>query len=624
MKKFYTLLVAAATTLSALAATQSLSVPAKQKALNTADLEIGQLVRQGGDVVTVTPLVGEIVPNLATKNAMRSPAATTDLVGDWDCTYTGMLNNNVGPHEETATFTWMAQYQQFAVSIPGCQISPFYADYDAATGKLTFNLELLGEVAEGIYVAQWPMIGTAVQKAVTATYDADTKSIKFDNPNAALAMALLKGTTPNDMYGYNWAGIGFTFTRPEGDFGLKVQFKEECTPDNEFQFNLTAGADIAKIMMVTWEGGAAASDFADILGEEYINALGQEVNAGTYDFKPAQFMDESGYYTVMAFGYDAQGKLRKKTEDLCFIVLNEDDDYVKIADVPFTDELVSVYYNNFSNIKESVELQENINQPGLFRYVDPYLGQKSFHADGCAHYIYLDTRDPQFVNIPASATGLDFGDGVLVYTTLGSNALGYTKEDCDEEGLPYGTMNGRKVTFPERSILAHEKRYDAPASWSYMNTKTTATFTLPDLVLNLTIYQDENQTTPLDGVSVTITPLNDEGSVALIDDAQSAVTDAEGKVSITLPATIDYLSKVLVNATDAKGVSNNQEVQLAGATNNLTLYAQGLTSGVDTIEADGTQAVEYFNLQGVRIDNPRQGELIIRKQGSNVSKVLVK
>lgn len=48
------------------------------------------------------------------------------------------------------------------------------------------------------------------------------------------------------------------------------------------------------------------------------------------------------------------------------------------------------------------------------------------------------------------------------------------------------------------------------------------------------------------------------------------------------------------------------------------------TSAIDAIDADDSDApVEYFNLQGVRVDEPQNG-LYIRRQGSTVTKVIVK
>lgn len=56
---------------------------------------------------------------------------------------------------------------------------------------------------------------------------------------------------------------------------------------------------------------------------------------------------------------------------------------------------------------------------------------------------------------------------------------------------------------------------------------------------------------------------------------------------------------------------------------NYTLF-QDTTSGVEnTIVADENAVVEYFNLQGVRIEDPASG-LVIRRQGAKVEKVLVK
>ena len=46
-------------------------------------------------------------------------------------------------------------------------------------------------------------------------------------------------------------------------------------------------------------------------------------------------------------------------------------------------------------------------------------------------------------------------------------------------------------------------------------------------------------------------------------------------------------------------------------------------ASIETIDADTNAPVEYFNIQGIRVENPTNG-LYIRRQGSKVSKVLVK
>lgn len=55
-----------------------------------------------------------------------------------------------------------------------------------------------------------------------------------------------------------------------------------------------------------------------------------------------------------------------------------------------------------------------------------------------------------------------------------------------------------------------------------------------------------------------------------------------------------------------------------------TVYGDYIdVAGIGGITADGNEPVEYFNLQGVRVDNPAGG-LYIRRQGSDVRKIIIK
>lgn len=53
------------------------------------------------------------------------------------------------------------------------------------------------------------------------------------------------------------------------------------------------------------------------------------------------------------------------------------------------------------------------------------------------------------------------------------------------------------------------------------------------------------------------------------------------------------------------------------------LYKKGGSSRVETITVDQNAPVEYFNLQGIRVENPANG-LYIRRQGNNVAKVYIR
>lgn len=82
----------------------------------------------------------------------------------------------------------------------------------------------------------------------------------------------------------------------------------------------------------------------------------------------------------------------------------------------------------------------------------------------------------------------------------------------------------------------------------------------------------------------------------------------------------DYQIPANVASIDFKAVKNGKESEL------VTLKATGgsSTTGVEVVEAEAEEGVaEYYNLQGVKVDNPSEG-LYIRKVGNKVSKVIVK
>lgn len=68
----------------------------------------------------------------------------------------------------------------------------------------------------------------------------------------------------------------------------------------------------------------------------------------------------------------------------------------------------------------------------------------------------------------------------------------------------------------------------------------------------------------------------------------------------------------------AKAGAENSPVQ------EFSINANGETTGIEGIAADNAEApVEYYNLQGVKVENPANG-IFIRRQGNTVAKVLVK
>lgn len=68
--------------------------------------------------------------------------------------------------------------------------------------------------------------------------------------------------------------------------------------------------------------------------------------------------------------------------------------------------------------------------------------------------------------------------------------------------------------------------------------------------------------------------------------------------------------------SDDKGNSNSQVIYPAFCVKEF--------AGIATVGNENSDApVEYFNLQGQRIDSPAAGQIVIRRQGASVSKIIL-
>ena len=616
MKKLYTLSLAVILALGASA--QGLTVNTAKLQHSNLQLENSASLQQldnnviGAQVqqIAIESMKKKSVDSAQTKVVGRA-TSYQDLLGDWEVTYTNLLNPG-GTVTCDATFDWDDEWDQFEISISSNTTGlSFYADYEEATGTLTFNLEVLRWVnqASSLAAAQYPLQGTSGVSKATATYDASANTITFASGyGLSLAQVTFNQSTGqvSAPAGYYWAGTNFQFEKPDGDYKVQVLLSSEHNVANEFTYSVTTGTDIAEAYVIEMDGDVDASMAVSQLGAATIKNLGTKVTAATtYQLKPAAQKTRSGYYTVMLFGFDSAGAIKKSTQAAVYINLPEAH-YKTIGKLDYTDNVVTQYYNNFSHTA-SVDLQESTITPGLFRLVNAYKGQARFDNDGCEHYIYLDITDPEFVNIEESSTGLDFGDGLLVMGTVGG-ALGYSKEQCQQNGYAVGTLSGRTINFPLKSILVHEQLYNEPGSWTYANSKSETVITLPDLVLKVTV-KDNSTSSPVSGATVTV-------------EGVSETTGADGVATLTLPATVDYLQQVSGKVSH-NGAETQFSSQLGGVEN--TQEVNITTTGINDIAADNAEAdAVYYNLQGVRVLNPAPGQLVIKQQGNTIVKTIAK
>ncbi len=55
----------------------------------------------------------------------------------------------------------------------------------------------------------------------------------------------------------------------------------------------------------------------------------------------------------------------------------------------------------------------------------------------------------------------------------------------------------------------------------------------------------------------------------------------------------------------------------------ITFDKAPVLSGLETVDSASNAPVEYYNLQGVRVENPANGQIVIRRQGTTAQKVLI-
>lgn len=95
--------------------------------------------------------------------------------------------------------------------------------------------------------------------------------------------------------------------------------------------------------------------------------------------------------------------------------------------------------------------------------------------------------------------------------------------------------------------------------------------------------------------------------------------NAAGEMGKTLEKNKLYYMRVRGNYRTADGNKYSEWSPVVAA------YYRGVNSGVEEIEIDPDDTTsQWFNLQGIRIDRPASGQIVIRRKGSQADKVLIK
>lgn len=118
----------------------------------------------------------------------------------------------------------------------------------------------------------------------------------------------------------------------------------------------------------------------------------------------------------------------------------------------------------------------------------------------------------------------------------------------------------------------------------------------------------------------------DKGNLA-IDDVEVSAGGSSSPVEGLMNVSTGGATQLRVKVPAGEGTQFAFEVKATNGTetslaSELMLVNLADASGIDAIDADDNAPVEYYNMQGIRVENPTRG-LYIRRQGTKATKVML-
>ncbi|MBD5229288.1 MAG: hypothetical protein HDS69_04540 [Bacteroidales bacterium] len=100
---------------------------------------------------------------------------------------------------------------------------------------------------------------------------------------------------------------------------------------------------------------------------------------------------------------------------------------------------------------------------------------------------------------------------------------------------------------------------------------------------------------------------------------------AENRITVTEEGENTTVSFPLRSMIFIASTSGSAYYTCTTAPSSITFKTPSDSNGIEGVAIDNNDApVEYFNLQGVRVENPAAGQLLIKRQGSEVSKTVIR
>ena len=277
------------------------------------------------------------------------------------------------------------------------------------------------------------------------------------------------------------------------------------------------------------------------------------------------------------------------------------------------------------------DLSESINMPRSVKAIKwECLGESPAKTVSVALYAEKNTATITVNNTNEGATDVD-GKAEHVYT------IKFKAPRVVEGGIEYPGHITTLTIDGDSLIGDNEEKTPVEASiWmTRKGSKRIVDVLLPDLTLpglgylgdilveDVTRTYNNNNGSPIYDYTGHVDDLQLEfaGMPIHAEVVLEGTSDVAGNVSFKIHVKWDPNATQSMVAREATGPNYIPiEVEFNGKTANPEV-----PTGINDVTVDGADApVEYFDLQGIRVSNPQAGQMVIRRQGTNVEKILVK
>jgi len=351
---------------------------------------------------------------------------------------------------------------QFRIDNWGYGVS-LVIDYDANTGNVTCARQYTGlEDASGygnMYVADYTTY--YVYRGYTPGADFDPVYGSFNEEEGIITIPMNYNVSAGSFgTGEEYIYIG-GYVR--ADASCAVSYVGKLTaPDESTSLvaNVTLGADVTSARVALVAGDLTEEIQAQILSGEYANMV-EVTESGEVKFPATDLAD--GKYTFVVISYLGDEAREMATASFKYEAVASA--WKSLGMATYTeDALGPLYMQEGDDINDyivtyEVEIQENADDPGMYRLVNPYGAAYPFNEEGDwdtsrDYYFEINATDPDGVWFDAQEMGVDWGDGVFTIYSMAAYYMtkGYDLETIKANGF-CGTLKDGVITFPVQGIL---------------------------------------------------------------------------------------------------------------------------------------------------------------------------